>query len=157
MIEVSSDILFYIIIGVGALALALGVWIAILSSKLAKFMKGKNGTSLENTIVDLIKASSVLHKEQEYAKAHRKELEHKLSQSIGGVGLVRFNPFKDSGGNQSFACALLDEKGNGVVISTLFSRERMSVFAKPITEFASEHNLSTEETQAIEKTQRSFN
>ncbi|NIT70429.1 DUF4446 family protein, partial [candidate division KSB1 bacterium] len=59
-----------------------------------------------------------------------------------GVGTVRFNPFKGTGGGQSFAAAFLSEHGNGVVISTLYSRERVSVFAKPIQSFASEYELT---------------
>lgn len=53
------------------------------------------------------------------------------------------------GSKQSFATALLNEHGDGVVISTLYSRERTSVFAKPIKKFDSEYELTPEETQAL--------
>ena len=64
---------------------------------------------------------------------------------------VRFNPFKGTGagGNQSFATALLNENGDGVVLSSLYSRERVSVYAKPVQKFSSEYELSGEEKQAI--------
>lgn len=151
MIEVSSDILFYCVIGLGLLVAILFIWIGTLSSRLKKFTTGKDGKNLEKIMLDIIEASALLHEEQENAQKQRAVIEQKLQQSIRGVGVIRFNPFKDSGGNQSFACALLNESGDGAVISTLFSRERMSIFAKPITNFSSEHTLSEEETQAIEK------
>ena len=51
-------------------------------------------------------------------------LERDLQGSFGRVGLVRFNPFEDTGGNQSFALALLDGRGDGFVVSSLHSRTR---------------------------------
>ena len=65
--------------------------------------------------------------------------------------MVIFNPFPDQGSNQSFAIGMLDEEGNGLVISSLYSRERISVFAKPVKNGKSEYELSTEEKEALEK------
>jgi hypothetical protein len=79
-------------------------------------------------------------------------VESRLRRSTQAVHTVRFNPFAGttgSGGNQSFATAFLDQHGNGVVISSLYARERMSVFAKPIKNGASEFELSDEERKAV--------
>lgn len=76
-------------------------------------------------------------------------LENILSKTIQKTGIVRFNPFNDVGGNQSFAIALLDEKNNGFVISSLFVKEGNRVYAKAIKEGKSEHTLSKEEIEAI--------
>jgi hypothetical protein len=65
--------------------------------------------------------------------------------------MVRFNPFEDAGSNQSFAIGLLNEQGDGVVVSSLYARERMSVFAKPIQQHNSSHELTTEEYSVIQK------
>jgi hypothetical protein len=64
---------------------------------------------------------------------------------------VRFNPFKGtgSGGNQSFATTFLNEENNGVVISSLYSREHTSVFSKPIKNGVSEYELSDEEKESF--------
>ncbi len=76
-------------------------------------------------------------------------LETVLSGAIQRVGVVRFNPFADTGGDQSFAIALLDDKGGGVVLSGLYARGGVRVYAKPVSGGRSEYTLSTEEQQAI--------
>jgi len=78
-------------------------------------------------------------------------LENILSKTIQKTGIVRFNPFNDIGGNQSFAIALLDEKNNGFVISSLFVKEGNRVYAKAVKEGKSEHTLSKEEQEAIDR------
>jgi len=66
-------------------------------------------------------------------------------------GVVRFNPFKEVGGDQSFSIALLDAKNNGFVITGLYTREGNRVFAKPIENCQSKYLLSGEEKEAIKK------
>jgi len=76
-------------------------------------------------------------------------LEQRTRGSLQHIGLVRFNPFEDTGSDQSFAIALLDDRRDGIVISSLHSRANTRVFAKPIEHGASRHALSSEETEAI--------
>ena len=71
--------------------------------------------------------------------------------SIQKMGMVRFNPFSEIGGNQSFSIALLDGNNNGFVITSFYSREGNRVYAKPITAGKSKHFLSKEEKEAIKK------
>ena len=70
-------------------------------------------------------------------------------RAIQHVGVVRYNPFDDTGSNQSFALALLDAQGNGVVISSLHSRQQTRVYLKEIVGGRSEAQLSGEETEAV--------
>jgi Protein of unknown function (DUF4446) len=70
-------------------------------------------------------------------------------KAVQRVGLVRFNPFEDTGSNQSFALALLDGEEDGVVISSLHSRVSTRIYAKPITQGRSEAALSAEESEAL--------
>jgi len=88
----------------------------------------------------------------------RKELEEylttvekRLKKSVQSVNTVRFNPFKGigGGGNQSFSTAFLNEEGDGVVISSLYSRDHVSVFSKPIKKMKSEYELTEEEKEAV--------
>ena len=81
--------------------------------------------------------------------AAQAELQHRSQTSIQHVGLVRFNPFEDTGSDQSFALALLDDRRDGVVISSLHGRTNTRLFAKPVEGGASSHALSDEEAQAI--------
>lgn len=76
-------------------------------------------------------------------------LERRTQRSLQHIGLVRFNPFDDTGSDQSFAIALLDDQRDGVVISSLHGRANTRVFAKPVSNGGSPHNLSDEESQAI--------
>jgi hypothetical protein len=76
-------------------------------------------------------------------------LEQRTRGSLQHIGLVRFNPFEDTGSDQSFAIALLDDRKDGVVISSLHGRANTRVFAKPVENGESRHALSTEEAQAI--------
>jgi hypothetical protein len=76
-------------------------------------------------------------------------LDRVLRTAIQHVGLVRFNPFQETGGDQSFAIALLDQHDNGVVLSSLHSRTETRVYAKPIEDGRSRYTLSDEEEQAL--------
>ena len=80
-----------------------------------------------------------------------KELQKFCDISITRVGVVRFNPFKDTGGDQSFVIALLDSNNNGLVLSSLYTREGTRVYTKPIENGNSIYNLSEEEKEAIKK------
>jgi hypothetical protein len=78
-------------------------------------------------------------------------LEKKSKFNFQKIGLVRYNPFSDVGGNQSFSLALLDANNNGMVLTGLFGREGNRVYGKPIKNGESEYSLSEEEKKAIEK------
>jgi len=92
---------------------------------------------------------SDLEKQLKEAFLKIENLENILRKTIQKTGVVRFNPFNDVGGNQSFAIALLDEKNNGFVISSLFAKESNRVYAKAVREGKSDHQLSNEEIEAI--------
>jgi hypothetical protein len=68
-------------------------------------------------------------------------------------GLVRFNPFPDTGGNQSFALVLLDESDDGVIVSSLHSRTGTRIYAKAVNAGKADTSLSTEEQEAIDEAQ----
>jgi len=68
---------------------------------------------------------------------------------VQGVGLVRFRAFQDTGGDQSFALALADGEGNGVVVSALYGRGATRIYAKPVEGWLSPKPLSEEEEAAL--------
>jgi hypothetical protein len=76
-------------------------------------------------------------------------LEANGRRAIQRVGLVRFNPFEDTGGNQSFALALTDSGGDGFVVSSLHSRTGTRLYAKPVVAGRSDAALSAEEAEAL--------
>lgn len=143
------EIIFFIFIFI--VLLTNFFWIIKTEKRLKKFFLGKKAKNLEDTIncleediIKLIKSKESLEKETEV-------INNKLKKSIRGLETIRFNPFPDQGSNQSFAIGLQNEEGDGVVISSLYSRDRMSVFAKPIKKGKSEYELSEEEKEVIKK------
>jgi hypothetical protein len=85
---------------------------------------------------------------EQLAELHE-HLEARSRGSLQHIGVVRFNPFEDTGSDQSFAIALLDDRRDGIVLSSLHGRGQTRVFAKPVEGGESKHTLSDEEAQAI--------
>ena len=142
---------------VGVLILILiGVIVTVikLNRRIQQLLQGKNAQSLEDTLLHLSDEIKRMNQVEESMGVAMKDLHKRLKTSITGVGVVRFNPFAHSGGNQSFAIAFLNEHGDGVIISTLYGRERTSIFAKPIKKYKSEFELTTEEQKAIEEARK---
>lgn len=83
---------------------------------------------------------------------YMKLLDDRIKKKTMSASTLRFNPFQGegTGGNQSFSVGLADEEGNGVVITSMHTRERTNVFAKPIKNWQSEYELSEEEKKVIE-------
>lgn len=119
--------------------------------RLTRLMLGRNGASLEESIVTLARRTKDLESFRAELEQYLKRAEARLASSVRGISTVRFNPFKGdgSGGNQSFATALVTEQGDGVVLSTLYSRDRVSMFGKPVEKGASGFELTEEEKQAL--------
>jgi hypothetical protein len=135
----------------GLSILVYGAWLVKTEKRLSRFFIGKKGKDLEDTIEALTLEISKLKNSQSDSEHEIQLLQNKLRKSIRGLETIRFNPFPDQGGNQSFAIGMVDEEGSGVVISSLYSRERMSIFAKPVKNGKSEYDLTTEEREALNK------
>ncbi len=140
---------FFIFTGVAIIVGTL--WIVITEKRLKRFFLGKKAKDLEDTILSLENDIAKLNKAKDSTEKDIAIINTKLKKSIRGLETVRFNPFPDQGSNQSFAIGMLNEEGDGVVFSSLYSRERMSVFAKPIKNNKSEYELTAEEKEALEK------
>ncbi|MBI2617932.1 DUF4446 family protein [Candidatus Kaiserbacteria bacterium] len=146
----NTETLAYVLLTVLVFFLA---WNIRLEIKLRHLLSGKDARSLEDTIVHIKEGHEALHAFRAEVEAYLKRVERRLKRSIQGVETIRFNPFKGigAGGNQSFSTVFLNEEGNGVVISTLHARDRMSFFSKPLVRFSSSHELTEEEKEAILK------
>jgi hypothetical protein len=81
--------------------------------------------------------------------ARTEQIDAALAHTVQGVGLVRFRAFQDTGGDQSFALALVDGEGNGVVISALYGRGATRIYAKPVEGWLSPKALGEEEEKAL--------
>ena len=138
----------------GCVVILIG-WLIRLEVKLHRMLKGKNGASLEDSIVSAHTNLEKLNEFQKEAINHFINVEKRLGRSIQAVETVRFNPFKGTGegGNQSFSTSFTSENGDGVVISSLYSRERVSIFSKPLQKFTSKFELTEEEKEVIKNSQ----
>jgi len=113
------------------------------------FKKKKEPKNLKEVLVQFETLKKDFRKLSKEVKTLRKEGD----LSIKRVGVVRFNPFKEIGGNQSFSIAFLDAHNDGLVITSFYGRETNRVYAKPVKKGRSKYLLSKEEKKAIEKAQ----
>jgi len=100
---------------------------------------------------EILAQFEILEKELRKLSKDLEKLKKESQFFIRKVGIVRYNPFSQTGGNQSFSIALLDNKNNGFVITSLYTREGNRVYAKPIEDGKSQYFLSQEEKEVIEK------
>jgi len=121
-----------------------------LSKKLTVFMSGKDGKSLEATMAWLT------HKHAEVddtLQAHREALEfidRRVKKSVRGYSLVRYDAYEQAGGNQSFASGIIDEHGDGYILSVISNRNHTGIYAKPVSRGAALSSLTQEEQSALD-------
>jgi hypothetical protein len=153
-------------LGVAAPYLAAGAFVLAVVSlflllslrrRLARLALGRTG-SIEESIAILLRDTKELQQFRGELEKYLKSAETRLRGAVQGVGVVRFNAFagNGAGGNQSFSLALIDEGHSGVVLSTLYSRNHVGVYAKPLEKGISTFELTSEEREAIEKAKRSL-
>ena len=134
------------------------IWLIRLEMKLRRLLIGKNAESIDDSLKTLEKSVRRLFAFSEDAHTKFENMDKRLKRSVQAVEVVRFNPFQGTGngGNQSFAVALSNEEGKGVVISSLYARERMSIFSKPLEKFTSSFELSDEEKKVVNATKEAL-
>jgi hypothetical protein len=120
-----------------------------LGRRLDGMTAGSDDKSLEAVLGSHLERVRQVARDIDMIGARTALIERDIQASFGRVGLVRFNPFEDTGGNQSFALALLDGKGDGFVVSSLHSRTGTRIYAKAIAAGGSETALSEEESSAV--------
>lgn len=133
------------------------IWNIILALKIRKIrnniqemFSGNKVTNLEELLLGQAKSIQLLDKDIQELYDISNQINSLAGKGLHKVGVVRFNPFKDVGGDQSFAIALLNGKGNGLTISSLYSREGTRIYAKSIiSEESEKHPLTEEEKEAI--------
>lgn len=137
-------------------------WLAFLSvifynlyNHYQKLTKGVNKKNLKTVLDELL---AEFNKEAIKIEDLTKEIEklkHESVYSIQKIGLVRFNPFAETGGNQSFSLSVLDGEDSGVVLTSLHSREITRVYSKAVNKGKAEgYELSAEEKQAIKNAKK---
>ncbi len=144
----SISILIYII---SAFVLLILFWIGLTEYRFRKFFAGTRAKNLEEVMIKLGEEMREIKETQDSINKHLVTVDQRLDKSIRSVETIRFNPFLDAGSNQSFAISFLNDEGDGVIMSSLYARDRMSIFAKPIVKGKSDFELSEEEKEVLEK------
>jgi len=158
-IDVNAAVAPYVgaaIVGLAVAVLVLLVLVLFLARqtgglrrRLDGLTRGVDGRSLDAVLDAHLDKVLAVARELDELSARSAVLEAANRRTIQRVGLVRFNPFEDTGGNQSFALALTDASGTGFVLSSLHSRTGTRVYAKAVTEGRSDGALSAEEGEAL--------
>ena len=148
----SDDTLTLIaLIAIGLSVLAIAFSIAGSGGRRAKQPVGpiQMSDALRGLLTDQAQRIERLEQAVRSLDATDKKQQVLVEGSVRHVALLRFDAFEDVGGRLSFSCAMLDDRGSGVVITSINGRQETRVYAKPVTGRASSYNLSTEEDEAI--------
>jgi hypothetical protein len=122
----------------------------ILNRKLYKVLAHDLGENVTETLSKLGEKVVTYDAFVKDITTYLRKAEKRMLRSTQATGLVRFNAFKDMHeGGQSFAVAFLNEEGVGIVISSIYARDRVSIYAKPLSNFVSPIELTPEEGEAI--------
>lgn len=129
-----------------------------LNKRYKQFMKKLgNGKNIEEDLENYMYRVEKVERQNSELHLICKEMGNQLSGCVQKIGIVRYNAFKDTGSDLSFALALLDEDNTGVVMNGIYSREMSNIYAKPVEKGNSSYTLSDEEAEAINKAINSNN
>jgi Protein of unknown function (DUF4446) len=120
-----------------------------LEARLDALTMGEDGRSLAGVLDAHLARVLAVAERQDALDAHAAQLDAQAGRSIQGIGFVRFNTFEDTGGNQSFALALVDPAGDGVILNSLHARNQTRLYARSVRAGAAEGALSAEEAEAL--------
>ena len=139
------------------------VWMLDLQSRMSRLKRhnealftggGEEDANLTVAVETLASRLAETNARTERLVAHAQQTDETLAHTVQGVGLVRFRAFQDTGGDQSFALALADGEGNGVVLSALYGRGATRIYAKPVQGWLSPKPLGEEEELALAEARR---
>lgn len=151
-----TDVAPFIQIALVIWALLLSFYLLLLRRKLLRFTKEGRSVDIIQVLGNLKTFQDLNTKEIEKAKQAIEEQEERGGSHLRKVALIRFNPFEDTGGDQSFVLALLDGNNNGVVLSSLHSRAGTRIYAKEVgVGVPRGHQFSKEEKEAVERAAKS--
>lgn len=148
-----------LLIALAILGIALMVLIVLvlqLRKKLATFMKGKDGASLEAMLAWLTQKAASTDDTLEAHKEALEMLDGRVKRSIRGYSLLRYDAYESAGGAQSFASGLIDEHQDGYILSVISNRSHIGVYAKKINRGIPEVSLTAEEELALKDAKKAL-
>ena len=133
----------------------IAIGLSLLAIGFVVFAGGSGGREPASVLTGDVAVGALLGKIERLEQAVRalngtnRRQQFQIEGSVRRVALLRYDAFEDVGGRLSFSCAMLDEHGTGVVLSSINGRQETRVYAKPVAAGTSTYNLSAEEEEAI--------
>lgn len=153
-----EQLVFYVTIALSVVSIILAVVLIIVLCKLKTLKRrvdaltrGKDTESLEDIIVNFLERVESLEEGEEITRAALNAIKDNLKITYQKTGLVKYDAFREMSGALSYSLALLDKENNGVLISSMYSREGCYTYAKEIIKGESKINLSEEEAEALKQ------
>ncbi len=147
-----TNLLFLILAFIFVWLVALSVFFWRVLQHYNRLTKGVSEKSLKTVLEELLKDLEINKKDIDYLKDYSAKIDKDGLLHIQKVGLIRFNPFKDTGGDQSFILSLVDGRDTGVVISGLYSRSGTRWYAKRVINGKGvDYELSEEEKKSLKE------
>lgn len=145
-----------IILVINLLLIAIYILNSIKLSKLRKnyseFMtKLGKGNDINEMLQKYVKSVEEVKEENSEIERYCQKIDEDSKQNLKKIGMVRYNAYKDTGSDLSFALAILNDNNTGIVLNGIYGRDTSNIYAKPIKEGTSEYALSKEEKEALEK------
>ncbi|GAC1328366.1 MAG: hypothetical protein NVSMB17_03700 [Candidatus Dormibacteria bacterium] len=136
----------------------LAAWQALTNLRLNRMVRhyrrlgrGAGEAKLDILLERMMERSELESREIQALRDKLLALGAEVQSHVQRVGIVRYNAFDDTGGDQSFAVAMLDAQGNGAIFNGLYHRKDCRVYAKPVRDWRSTYSMSDEEQEAIRK------
>ncbi|MTI48634.1 DUF4446 family protein [Sporosalibacterium faouarense] len=156
--EFISNYNFEIILGMGIILFVLLIFnivnqfrISSITKKYDRLVEGVEAGSLEKIIFQSLDRVDEVSEDIIKLKDFCYDLDDRLKLSVQKVGFIRYNAFSEMGNDLSFSIAMLDDKINGFVITSIYGRDECNTYAKSIINGKSKYNLSEEEIEAINR------
>jgi uncharacterized protein YpmB len=148
----NSSLILAIVSGVLIIAISVSIFLFIkLKKRTDIFFEGAKIENVEKILTEHLKNLKNQGKDIQKIFEEISRMDLITQKSFQKIETIRYNPFNDTGGDQSFSIVLLDAKNNGFIITSLYTRGDTRVYAKPIKEGISEYALSEEESQVLGK------
>lgn len=149
-----QEILIVVLAVVAVVALALAGWALLLLRKVRHDVLLARGTAGETSLIESVAShvehTNALRSDVAALQAQLKIAQRDVSAALRHVAVVRFNAFEDMGGQMSFTSALLDDNGDGLVLTSIHGHTESRTYVKTVTGRKTDGRVSPEELEAIE-------
>lgn len=144
-------VLFIMVVILFLVTLHLSSKLRRVSKRYERFMKGKNAEDLDGLMHEMIDRMDKIERAHQKSTIQIEEGLNNIGSTYKKMGLVKYDAFKEMGGNLSFALALLNSENNGFIINTMHGRESSYTYVKEIVNGEAFSTLGEEEKEALEK------